>query len=136
MRINQPNHSPIRSELEDEDEDIWLQKSLERSERSDPDFDVSSIEQEPLTINLPNKLDFTKDRVLLVYESQLNTLLDKCQKCSSPIISRRERKLDGCQYRVKMECLDGCETIWCSQTTLKKIAGKTQFYFESFKKFM
>ena len=60
----------------------------------------------------------------MVYESQLNILLEKCVNCGKPVIQKREMKSDGCQYRLKMECLDGCETTWCSQPALSTVNGE------------
>ena len=110
--------------------DEWLRKSLAISEKSDPDYElvIDDLENEELKINMPKTSNFTENRVFLVYESQLNPLLNTCSKCGKPIIEKREMKLVGCNYRVKMECLDGCETTWSAQPSLSSTNGKMHFY--------
>ena len=52
-------------------EDDWLQRSLQRSDKSDANFDQTA---------------FSEDRVLFVYQSQLDELLSWCLNCGSGVI--------------------------------------------------
>ena len=104
-----------------DDEDNWLKRSIERSERSDPDFQC--YDEAELILNVPNKHNFRDDRTLLVYESQLKILLARCLNCGAVVINQREMKEDGSQYRVRLECLQGCESTWHSQPVLSSVAG-------------
>ena len=114
----------MNESIQEFEDDEWLEKSLEKSERCDPDFDPScEMEDLELKLRYPQQFNFKSDRVLLVYESKLQELLKRCRKCGSVITESSEMKGDGSQYRVKMECLDGCDSMWCSQPVLSAVAG-------------
>ena len=113
-----------QNENDELDDDAWLQKSLRRMENSDPDFEVTSEEVNNMILTVPKAFDFKRDRSFLVYESQLEKLLNRCLKCNGPVIGKNECKGDGSQYRVHMECLNGCKTAWNSQPLIAGVAGK------------
>ncbi|XP_066918258.1 uncharacterized protein [Clytia hemisphaerica] len=110
-------------------EDSWLKKSLEKSEEIDPDFDPNQKDSdgdddEPLLYRASKiPYNFKKDRVLFVYESQLKKLMKTCMKCDETVIKHEVSELQGTQYNVKMECLNGCLTTWSSQPKAKSLKG-------------
>ena len=95
-------------------------------DKSDPDFVLIQDAESPekLTLSLSKSLDFKSNRSFIVYESQITQLLQKCLECDNPIINKHELKNDGSQYRLRMECLKGCKTTWCSQPMLSASSGK------------
>ena len=103
-----------------------MQKSWSRTEKKDDEYEIEELLVSPLKINLENAADFKNDKMLLVYESELNKLLCFCSRCGKPI-SGSEVMKDHCgtQHRIKMTCLDGCDTEWSSsQPSLSSISGK------------
>ena len=108
--------------------DNWLEKSLERSEKDDPDYQPSGGKSdidhsEGLKINTSRAYSIEKDNVYLVYESQLEKLLKFCQVCGEPIIESRKVENEGTQYRRRMSCLGGCDTDWSSQPKTANFKG-------------
>ena len=105
--------------------DSWTEKSNVRSEKSDPDFNLTEYENcyEEVNVKLNEVYDFAKDRVVLVYMSQLDKLLSRCLECGKPVDEKTEMKGDGTQFRLRMTCLEGCDTKWSSQPELKSVAG-------------
>ena len=117
-----PNVSSIS---EDEFQDEWLQKSLTRSEKSDPEFNLDQFDDigDDIVMTVKRSTNINNDRVLLVYESKLLELLHTCRKCYGPIIEKNEKNGDGTQIRYEMVCLNGCQTFWSSQPSLSSVAG-------------
>lgn len=105
------------------DSDIWLKKSLNRSEKSDADY-IPDDKNESIIIRIPKSKDFSSDRLFMVYESCLRPLLSLCRRCGKPVIDFKEVSSTGSQYKVRMECIDGCDTIWTSQPSLPSVTGK------------
>lgn len=105
------------------DDDEWLQKSIARSDRSDPDFCPSDQEDSKLILETTKAYDFKNDRVLLVYESKLKQLLRLCQICGGCVIDIQNKIGDGTQYRVELHCINGCVYRWSSQPLLGAAAG-------------
>ena len=107
--------------------DIWLEKSLERSEKQDPDFQPSverdENESKGIRIDTSRAYNMEKDNVYFVYESQLEKLLKVCSECGQPIISTKKIENEGTQYRRRMTCLGGCETEWSSQPKSTNFKG-------------
>ena len=124
------NQSPI-GKTADEETGVWFEKSLRRADTSDPDFQpIPQHERgspEKITVRLPKEFNFKNNRTFVVYESQLDQLLKRCLKCGGPIMEKNELKGDGSQYRLRMECLEGCKTIWCSQPVLSSATGNYKF---------
>lgn len=103
--------------------DSWLLRSMERSERSDPDFKPKSDDADTMKVTVATSADQSKGRTLLVYESKLKQLFSKCLKCGSFVHDIKELKRLGSQYKVSMECLNGCSTSWSSQPELDSTVG-------------
>ena len=121
--------SPISSTKSDDGlNDSWLVKSLQRSENSDPNYDASK-DQEDLNIVLPKTFDESQGRIILVYESKLLKLLSRCLSCGSVVHEIKECKKFGMQYKVKMECLEGCSTSWCAQPEMESVTGNMIYTF-------
>jgi len=92
--------SPISNQnyLSDEatSPDLWLEKSLNRTNRSDPDFVPNNEEKEDLNLCI-QATHISNDRVFLVYESKLRKLLHKCQNCGGFVEEMKEMKNNGTQ---------------------------------------
>lgn len=117
--------SPISNENylnETTSPDLWLEKSLNRADRSDPDFVPNYEEKEDLNLCI-QATHISDDRVFLVYESKLRKLLHKCQTCGGFVEEIKEMKNDGTQVRFEMNCLNGCVSKWSTQPELKTVAG-------------
>ena len=78
-----PNVSSIS---EDEFQDEWLQKSLARSEKSDPEFNLDQFDdiRDDIVMTVKRSTNINNDRVLLVCESKLLELLHHLSKLLWP----------------------------------------------------
>ena len=101
-----------------------MQKSLARSEKSDPDYVLEDDETGNLRIEVENMYDFKNDKVFLVYESKLKELFHLCQSCGGFIDDIKTKKGDGTQHRVELSCINGCVKRWSTQPTLDTVSGK------------
>ena len=111
-------------DLSFDENDDWMIKSLSKSDKSDPDFiPMQDDDTEQMILKVPRSLDFTKNKALLVYESEIKKLLKLCNKCGDPILESKEMKSEGSNYRVKMTCLQGHATEWSSQPALTSTYG-------------
>lgn len=111
----------------DDASDPWLQKSIERSNKHDPDYkptesDVEDYDAINLVLNVPNPVS---DRSLLVYESHLKMLMKFCCKCGAPVDRSliTENQREGTQITYKFTCLQGCDVHWSTQSKLAGVKG-------------
>lgn len=113
------------------DEDEWLEKSLQRSEKADVDYKPSPIQNNTLTISTSDAYKFKEDPLLIVFESQLLKLFNIC-KCGSPVIDTTLVAGEGTQQRYKFTCLNGCERSWNSQPSSASLKGLDVFSLYKF----
>ena len=59
----------------------------------------------------------TDERTFLVFESCLKNMLKYCPSCGHFIdqILTTEVQNVGSQYKIKIQCFNGCDTTWASQ---------------------
>lgn len=75
------------------------------------DSDMSHIDQ---SCNLEKNYNPVKDRKFIIFESELNKLLNACPVCREPICEQTKR-VQGTALFIKFECLSGHVYQWCSQ---------------------
>ncbi|XP_057313493.1 uncharacterized protein LOC130654865 [Hydractinia symbiolongicarpus] len=97
------------------EDDEWLVKSLERADKSDPNYSISQEmdegedeEQEQERIEHRN-MEPCKQKTYLVYETCIKGLIKYCIKCGSIIDSESISKVKntGSQLTYKIQCVKG-----------------------------
>ena len=109
---------------------VVSQETISSGSQYSPSLDGSEIcssQDSQNSKNNPNLIrrDTYKERVLLVYEQQLNELLRFCPNCGSLIIPENtiEVQNEGSQLSLKLTCINNCQYLWQSQPPLTSIKG-------------
>ena len=72
----------------------------------------------------PDPTHPVSDRKFVVFESQLDQLLARCQSCGQ-VVEEKEKKVTGSLLSVTCHCLNGHTTVWDSQPTYGRGMFKT-----------
>ena len=103
----------------------WLKTSSKRTEKTDPDFEISSINDEsPCKVTVPRSCMPFDSHMFLVCEQNLKELMKFCSSCGSPISSIDRKQFQGTNVNYAFTCLLGCETKWSTQPKIDAIRGK------------
>ncbi|XP_051972341.1 uncharacterized protein LOC127636023 isoform X1 [Xyrauchen texanus] len=116
----------------DNSQDLFLsndelgEQSQPQCSHFDPEYIVSSSEFSQSTQESQASTNTHKEmRVFLVFEEQLNQLLQRCLKCGSLIVQEevKELKIEGSQLTLEITCANNCSYRWQSQPTLSGTKG-------------
>ncbi len=107
-------------------DDELSEQSQPQYSHSDPEYIASSSEFSQSTQGSQASTNTHKEnRLFLVFEEQLNQLLQRCLKCGSLIVQEevKELKNEGSQLTLELTCANSCSYRWQSQPTLSGTKG-------------
>ncbi|KAK9977003.1 hypothetical protein ABG768_018824, partial [Culter alburnus] len=92
---------------------------------SDSEYKASSPEPSQSSQEAQASNDSHKDRLFVVFEQQLKTLLQHCMKCGALITKEEMKELEnkGSQLTLDLTCVNGCSHRRQSQPTVSGTKG-------------